>query len=124
MVEVDQHRPVRDHALLPDAHPLVRGDRALLAEDRLGADLHDPFMTADLGPIPYPGEAAEPDLRTLADLELQALAEEDGTVGLPAPARGRQEAAPQVAPEQSGIAPIEHAFAAEEAEQADHGRRF
>src|SRR4029453_1260476 len=35
VVEVDQHHPVRDHALAPDRAVLERGDRALLAEHRL-----------------------------------------------------------------------------------------
>ena len=35
VVEVDEHRPVGDHALLADPHPLVGGDRALLAHHRL-----------------------------------------------------------------------------------------
>src|SRR5205823_2325020 len=38
MVEVDEHRPIGDHALLADPHVLVGGDRALLAEHGLVPD--------------------------------------------------------------------------------------
>ena len=71
-----------------------------------------PLVAADLGPVADPAEAAEADLGSLRDLELQVLAEEDGAVGLPAPAGGRQEPPPQVAPEQARVAPVEHAVAA------------
>ena len=59
VIEVDEHRPVGDHALLADPHPLVGGDRALLAHHRLGADLDPPLVAADLGPVADPDEAAE-----------------------------------------------------------------
>ena len=59
VVEVDEHRPVGDHALLADPHPLVGGDRALLAHHRLRADLDHALVAADLGPVADPDEAAE-----------------------------------------------------------------
>ena len=61
VVEVDEHRPVGDHALLADPHPLVGGDRALLAHHRLVADLDHALVAADLRAVADPDEAAEAD---------------------------------------------------------------
>ena len=77
MVEVDEHRPVGDHALLADPHPLVGGDRALLAEHGLGADLHHALVAADLRPVAEPDEAAELDPAAAGDLQLEPAAEEE-----------------------------------------------
>src|SRR4051812_46130156 len=51
VIEVDEHRPIGDHALLSDPHALVRGDRAVLTEDGLCPDLDDALVAADLRPI-------------------------------------------------------------------------
>src|SRR6476619_4320353 len=122
VIEVDEHRPVGDHALLTDPHPLVRRDRAFLSHHGLRADLDDPLVAADLGAVPDPGEAAESDLSPLGDLELQGPPEENRPIGLPPPAGRGQEPAPEIAPEQAAVAPVEHAVAAVEAERAEHGR--
>src|SRR4051794_2637255 len=108
MVEVDEHRPVGDHALLADPHPLVGGDRALLSHHRLRADLDHPLVAADLGPVADPDEAAEADLPARLDLQFQPPTEEEGAVGEPAPPRRRQAAAPEVAPEEPPVAAVEH----------------
>src|SRR5262249_19853324 len=104
VIEVDEHRPVGDHALLADPHAPVGRDRALLPEDRLGPDLHDALVAADLRPVADPREAPEPHRRTLRDLQLETPAEEDRPIGLPAPAGGGQEAPPQIAPEEAPVA--------------------
>jgi hypothetical protein len=70
MVEVDEHRPVGDHALLADPNPLVGRDRALLAHHRLRADLDHALVAADLGPVADPAERSEVNLGPLADLQL------------------------------------------------------
>src|SRR5262249_54952285 len=68
-----------------------------------------------------PGEAPEPNGRALGDLELEVATEEDRAIGLPAPARRRQEAPPEITPVEPRVAPIEHAVAAQEAEEPEHG---
>ena len=72
VVEVDEHRPVGDHALLADPHVPVGRDRALLADHRLLADHHLALVAADLGPVADPDEAPEADLAALGDLQLAA----------------------------------------------------
>src|SRR5215211_7783216 len=121
MVEVDEHRAVRDHALIADAHVLVRGDRAFLSQHGLRSDFDGALVAADLGPVADPGKGAEADRAPLADLELEPLAEEDGAVGFPAPARGREEAPPQIAPQQAGVAGVQHPVRGEEPDRADQG---
>src|SRR5690606_30204088 len=86
VVEVDEHRPVGDHALFADPHPAVGGDRALLPQHRLGADLHLALVAADLRPVPKPDEAAEADPAAAGDVQFQPAAEEDRPVGPPPPA--------------------------------------
>src|SRR4051794_10820957 len=122
VVEVDEHRPVGDHALLADPHPLVGGDRALLAQHRFVADLDQALVAADLRPVANPDEAAEADLRAAPGLQCQAAAEEDHAGGRPAPAGWRQQAPPGVSPEEPQVLPGEHAVAGEEAQQAHRGR--
>ena len=73
VVEVDEHRPVGDHALLADPHPLVGGDRALLAHHGLRADLDHALVAADLGPVADPDEAAEADLGPLRPIWSSSL---------------------------------------------------
>src|SRR5262249_3901414 len=121
VVEVDEHGPVGDHALLADPDPLVGRDRALLAEHGLRPDLDDPLVNPDLGPVADPGEPPEADGGPPRDLKLEVPAEEDRAVGLPPPAGGRQQPPPCVPPEQAGIADVEHAVLAEEANQSNHG---
>src|ERR1044072_667769 len=123
VVEVDEHRPVGDHALFADPHPPVSGDRALLSHHGLGADLDCALVTADLGPVADPGEAAELDPAPARNLQFEPAAEEDGPVGAPAPAGGGEQAAPQVATEQQRVFRREHPVAGAEAEEADHGGR-
>ena len=100
VVEVDEHRAVGDHALLADRDALVGGDRRLLADHGLLPDLDLALVAADLRAVADPDEAAELDRAALGDLKLQALAEEDGAVGLPAPAGAGEEAPPEVAPQE------------------------
>src|SRR5262249_7015293 len=94
------------------------GDRALLAEHGLGADLDQPLMTADLGPVADPDEATEVDPPPRRDLDLEPATEEDEAVGAPAAPRRGQQAAPGVAPGERPVAPVEHPLSGEE---ADHG---
>ena len=101
---------------LADPHPLVGGDRALLAHHRLRADLDDALVAADLGPVADPDEAAEADLAARLDLQFQPAAEEEGPVGAPAPAGGGQQAPPEVAPEEPRVARVQHPVAGQEAE--------
>src|SRR5881394_679780 len=89
VIEVDEHRPVGDHALLTDSHSLVSGDRALLAEHGLGTDLNHALVAADLGAVAEPDEGAELDPAAGGDLQFEAGAEEDRPIGAPAPAGGR-----------------------------------
>ena len=116
MVEVDEHRPVGDDALLPDLHELVGGDRALLAEHRLVADLDDPLVTADLRPVPKPDEATKPQLAPTADLELEPPAEEDESAGLPPSPGVGEEPPPQVPEAEAAVLAVEHLVLAEEAQ--------
>src|SRR5581483_6165271 len=122
VVEVDEHRAVRDHALLADPHPAVGRDRALLAQHRLRPDHHLALVAADLGAVADPHEAAEANLPPPADLDLEVAAEEDGTVRLPAPAGGGEEAPPQVAPQKQRVLGREHPVARQEPEGADQFR--
>src|SRR6476619_2512861 len=123
MVEVDEHRSVGDHALLADPHPLVRGDRALLAHHRLRADLDDALVAADLGAVADPDEAAELDPPAAGDLQFEAAAEEEQAVGAPAAPRSREEAPAQITPEQARVLEVEHPVAGAEADCANHGGR-
>ena len=60
VVEVDQHHAVGDDALAPDRDVLEGGDRALLAEHGLRADLDLALVDADLRAVADPRPAAEP----------------------------------------------------------------
>jgi hypothetical protein len=68
VVEVDEHRPVGNHALLTDRDPLVGGDRAVLPDHGLRTDLDPSLVAADLAAVADPGEAPEPDARVPPDL--------------------------------------------------------
>jgi hypothetical protein len=94
VVEVDQHHAVGDDALAADDDVLERGDRALLAEHGLGADLRDPLVDAQLAAVADPAPAAEPQLRVAADLELHARADEAQPVGLQPAAPAQLEPGP------------------------------
>ena len=48
VVEVDEHRPVGDYALLADRDSLVGGDRAVLPDHGLRTDLDPTLVAADL----------------------------------------------------------------------------
>ncbi len=80
VVEVDEHRPVGDHAFRPDPDVPVGRDRAVLPHHGLRPDLDQALVAADLGPVPDPHEAAEADRSLPAGLELKAAAEEDGAI--------------------------------------------
>src|SRR3954451_4581382 len=121
VVEVDEHRPVGDYALLADSHPLVGGDRALLAHDGLRADLDQTLVAADLGLVADPDEAAELDPALAADLQFQPAPEEEHPGGAPAAPGPRQGAAPEVSPQQLPVAVVEHPVARDESCKADHG---
>src|SRR5439155_8477408 len=110
VIEVDQHHAVGDHALAPDRHVLVRGDRALLAEHGLRADRDDALVAADLRSVAEPRPAAELDPPSLADLERDLRPDECDAVGPQAPTTGRrEESAPQQAEEQTRVLRGEHA---------------
>ena len=79
------------------------------------ADLDLALVAADLRAVADPDEAAELDLAALGDLKLEALAEEDGAVGLPAPARAGEEAPPEVAPQEHRVPAVEHPVTSGEA---------
>src|SRR5690242_2364016 len=121
VIEVDEHRPVRDHALLADADTLVCGDGALLPEDGLGPDLDHAFVAADLGAVADPSEPAEFDRCSTGYLELESLSKEHGSVRLPSPSGRRERPPPGVSPEEPGVAPVEHPVRPEESEQPQHG---
>src|SRR5436305_14547697 len=76
VVEVDDHRTVGDDALAPDRYALVGGDRALLAQHRLGPDRHLALVRADLGTSADPRPASQSHGRVSADLEPHLRAHE------------------------------------------------
>src|SRR6185437_83613 len=115
VVEVDQHHPVGDDALPADLHVLVGGDRALLAHHRLCADRHFALVHPDLRAVADPRPATDPQRRVLADLELDARAEEADAVGLQAPAPAQLK--PQQAGAQHRIVAVEHVVRTHEAKQ-------
>ena len=108
VVEVDEHDPVGDHALLADADVLVGRDRAFLPEHRLRADLDLPLVTADLRAVAEPDEAPEADLPVATDLQLQARTEEQHAVGPPAPPGDREQATSQEPQGQRGVLRGQH----------------
>src|SRR5213076_617487 len=119
VVEVDEHRAVRDDALLAEPHPLVGGDRALLAEHGLGADLDHALVAADLRSIADPGEAPEAHRGAAPDLQLEAAPEENRPLGLPAPPSRREQPPPRIAPQKTRVLQVEHAIPREEAKRSD-----
>jgi len=121
VVEVDEHGPVRDHALLADPHALVGRDRAVLAEHGLSADHDLTLVTSNLRAVANPREAPESQPSTLSDLDLKPLSEEQGTVGLPAPSRRPQIAPRHVAQPKPRVLRRQHPVSRQEAQQADHG---
>jgi len=124
MIEVDEHRPIGDHALLPDPDVLIRRDRALLTEDGLRPDDDLALVAADLRAVAKPDEPPEPDRPLGADLYLKPLAEEEGAIGPPAPPRGREESPPRVPIREPRVLRREHPVAREEPEQSKHARRL
>ena len=122
VVEVDEHRPVGDHALLADPHPLVGGDRALLAHHGLrrrsrprprgsGSSVPSPIQTKrpKLDPAPRPIWSSSPRPKKTSPSVRQRQ---------PARVSRRRQ---QVAPEQPPVAVVQHPVAGEEADRADHG---
>src|SRR5437763_684535 len=65
VVEVDQHHAVGDDALTADRDVLEGGDRALLTEHGLRADVDLALVGANLGAVADPRPTAEMDLRAL-----------------------------------------------------------
>jgi hypothetical protein len=122
VIEVDEHRPIGDHALLPDPDVLVGRDRALLPEDGLRPDDDLALVAADLRAVAQPDEPPEPDRPLASYLYLKALAEEEGPIGPPAPSGGRQVSPPRIPTREPRVLRREHPVAREEPEQSQHAR--
>src|SRR6478735_7431105 len=118
MVEVDEHHAIGDDALAPDRHMLERGDRALLTQRGLGADLDLALMRADLATTPDPAPAAQSHNRALRDLELHSRVDEAHAVELQPPPETQLQ--PRESREHHEIAWAQHLVAPHEGEE---GRR-
>jgi hypothetical protein len=125
VIEVDEHGPVGDHALLADADMAVGGDRALLPDHGLLADDHLALVAADLAAVAHPDEAAEPQLRPAGDLDLQVATEEHRSVGLHPPTCHGQIPPPQVTVVEPRVLQVEHPVPAGESKESEepHGSK-
>ena len=117
VIEVDQHHAVGHDALASYRNMLVGGDRAFLAEDRLGTHRHPTLVGADLASLSQPRPASQRHDRVAANLKRHAPAHEAKPVGLQPATPAELE--PQPAGDQRDVGPAQQAAPPGEAQECD-----